>query len=321
VRSPRTLVVAILVAATACGGGGESSPPDAAPAPDAASSPDATVDAGPVERPTKLSQTGLYSDFAARTVAPGHQEFTPAYVLWSDGAVKHRWLKLPPGGSIDKSDPDHWLFPIGTRLFKEFASPDGKRLETRLIERTGPGAMDYWMGSFVWNDDETEATFKVDGAEDIRGTDHDAPAQQMCWSCHVGEPGRILGNSAVQLGATAPGPPEVAAALGYLHANCGHCHSDTGVARPDTDQILRLSVAETTPESTRIYQTTIGKVLSIYRDPSGEVYYRVAPGDPEHSGIFVRPSVRGDKRQMPPIATEHPDEAGLGILRDWIENL
>ena len=84
------------------------------------------------------------------------------------------------------------------------------------------------------------------------------------------------GYSAVQLGATAPGPPAVAAALGYLHANCGHCHSETGIARPDTDQILRLSVGESTPEATRAYQTTIGKVLSTYRDP--EVLYRVVRG-------------------------------------------
>jgi hypothetical protein len=125
----------------------------------------------------------------------------------------------------------------------------------------------------------------------------------------------------VQLETTAPGPPEVAAALGYLHANCGHCHSDTGIARPDTDQILRLSVGETTPEATRIYQTTIGKVLSYYRDPAGEVFYRVVRGEPEASAIFTRLAVRGDQRQMPPIATEHVDETGAALVRAWIEGL
>lgn len=39
-----------------------------------------------------------------------------------------------------------------------------------------------------------------------------------------------------------PGSPLVARALGLLHANCGSCHSEDGIARPDTNLILRLSV-------------------------------------------------------------------------------
>ena len=42
-------------------------------------------------------------------------EFTPRYPLWSDGMSKRRWLHVPPGASIDKSDPDAWEFPRGTR--------------------------------------------------------------------------------------------------------------------------------------------------------------------------------------------------------------
>src|SRR5687768_3582906 len=45
--------------------------------------------------------------------------FTPRYPLWSDGMSKRRWLYLPPGTSIDKSDPDAWEFPRGTRAWKE----------------------------------------------------------------------------------------------------------------------------------------------------------------------------------------------------------
>ena len=55
--------------------------------------------------------------------------FTPTWRLWTDGAVKRRWVSLPPGGTIDTSDPDRWVFPVGTRFFKEFAAPDGTLLE------------------------------------------------------------------------------------------------------------------------------------------------------------------------------------------------
>ena len=36
-----------------------------------------------------------------------------------------------------------------------------------------------------------------------------------------------------------------AAALGYLHANCGHCHNQNGTAWPDTQMVLRSVVADT----------------------------------------------------------------------------
>ena len=57
-------------------------------------------------------------------------EFTPRYPLWTDGMSKRRWLHVPTGASIDKSDPDAWEFPRGTRAWKEF-SRDGVPVETR----------------------------------------------------------------------------------------------------------------------------------------------------------------------------------------------
>jgi hypothetical protein len=310
------LPLPLLILAVACGDpAGDDGPVDAAPVVvfDAA-----VPDAGPPDAtPARLSETRLYADFAAKEIAPDMTPFTPAYVLWSDGADKRRWIRLPPGTAIDKTDPDHWRFPVGTEVYKEF-SRGGVPLETRLIRRTGEGSEDYWMGSFVWLDDGSDAVYAPDGAENIRGTDHDAPSTTRCWSCHTGEPGRVLGFSAIQQG-TAPGDDRTAAALGYLHANCGHCHSDTGIARPDTTQILRLSVAETTPQATRIYLTTVGVPLDRFHDDAATL--RIAPGNPAASGIIVRMSARGDTKQMPPFATEHVDEAGTDLVRAWIASL
>src|SRR5690348_7403123 len=198
---------------------------------------DAAVDAAlPTTMPAKLSQTPLYKDIAQKTVTDGTIEFAPANPLWSDAAEKYRWIQLPSGAQIDSTDMDHWVFPVGTVFFKEF-DLDGKRLETRMIWHvadTGNRETDYLVGAYVWDDSETDATFEKDGAQDIRGTDHDAPAADTCWRCHVGEAGHILGFSALQLGDTSTWPLTVQpgamfaapnAALGYLHANCGHCHN------------------------------------------------------------------------------------------------
>ncbi len=310
----RRAVALILLAA--CGGGGEEIlPPDAAPPVDAAP-PDAPA---VIERPTRLSQAGLYADFAGRVIAADLVPFEPAYALWSDGLIKRRWIRLPAGAEIDKSDPDHWHFPIGTQLWKEFATAEGVLLETRLIERTGPGEDDFWMGSFVWEEDDGDAIFAPDGATDVRGTDHDPPSTVRCGTCHNGEPGKILGFSAVQQGATAPGDPIAAAALGYLHGNCGHCHNERGSARPDTDMILRLGMTELTPEATSAYLTTIGVDTQYFRDPMRPK--RVVAGDPDKSALLFRMLQRGDTRQMPPIATEHIDETGAAAVRAWIDSL
>jgi hypothetical protein len=315
-RTPWSL---ILVATAACSDGG-AQPPDAAP-------PDA-----PSGHPSELSKTGLYSDFASRTIAPDLIPFTPRFRLWSDGAEKRRFLSLPAGATVDTSVPDHWRFPVGTKVWKEFVR-DGILVETRLIERTGPGDQDYWFGSYVWKDDGSDAIFAEDGAQDIRGTDHDAPAAGKCGACHVGEPGRILGFSAVQLDAatlarvaprlsapfqefTAPGSATTATALGYLHANCGHCHSETGAARPDTDMMLRLMLADRTPADTAACRTTWG--VALFRFRSDAVSLRVAPGDPAASGIVYRMSARGSMTQMPPLATEHTDPDGIAAVRAWI---
>src|SRR5512137_3035620 len=79
--------------------------------------------------PPRLADTGLYSDPATLTVDPRNLPFSPQYPLWSDGAAKRRWIRLPPGATIDASDPDEWDFPVGTRVWKEFTF--GRKVETR----------------------------------------------------------------------------------------------------------------------------------------------------------------------------------------------
>jgi hypothetical protein len=277
-----------------------------------------------------LSQAGLYTDIATKQLAPGTMEFTPANILWSDAAEKHRWIQLPAGAQIDSSDMDHWTFPVGTKFFKEFAL-GGQRLETRLIwhvNDTGNRETDFLVGAYVWDDTESDATFVKDGQDNLRGTDHDAPAADTCWRCHVGDTGHVLGFSALQLGDVSalpltvqPGETFAApnAALGYLHANCGHCHNPNGSAWPDSHMVLRLSVGEHDAAATQIYQTTVGVPLEQWINRGYTT--RIVAGDPDNSAVFVRMSQRGTTAQMPPIATEYVDADGAAMLRAWITSL
>ena len=279
--------------------------------------------------------------------------FEPTYRLWSDAASKRRWVRLPPGTQIDSSDMDHWVLPIGTKLWKEF-SRGGTLLETRLVERYGEGAEDYWMGAFVWNADQSAATLAVDGAQDINGTTHDAPSQEKCGACHRGDVGRVLGFSALQMsrpknvggddgrvGPTladlaargllstpppageppyaAPGDAATATAFGYLHANCGHCHNENGTAWPDTQMVMRLETREHDAATSAVYASLVDRKLQYWR--GGTITLRVAAGAPEASAVVARMSTRGTEDQMPPLATEAVDGDGVAAVRAWIASL
>jgi mono/diheme cytochrome c family protein len=243
------------------------------------------------------------------------------------------------------------VLPVGAKLWKEFRAPDGTRLETRLVEHiaaAGDDATDWWMGAFVWRADGSDAVFVERGAENVNGTAHDVPTAQSCRSCHQGEPGHALGFSALQLFGDGPAgvrldelaasrrlshpPPADAAyvvpgdattreALGYLHANCGHCHNPRGIARPDVDMTLRLDLQAATPEDTTIYRATVGVPLFRFQSPGVDT--RVVPGDPAHSALIVRMSTRatGLGRQMPPLATEIVDDEGVAAVSAWIATL
>lgn len=203
------------------------------------------------------------------------------------------------------------------------------------------------MGAFVWDADGSDAILSEAGAENLLGTEHDAPARDRCSSCHNGEPGRLLGFSALQLAASPaaldlaalaaegrlseppadsaslaiPGDVDTVAALGYLHANCGSCHNPRGAAWPDTQMLLRLDVEAATVMSAPVVDSLVGQRLQYYRDEDGAITQRVVPGHPESSGLVARMRVRGPKEQMPPLATEQVDTAGIDIVSRWIASL
>ena len=104
--------------------------------------PDAPVDVADVDVPVDanplddLLGTGLCADKACTTINSGIMAYTPQYALWADAASKRRWIYLPPGTKIDTSDMDHWVFPMGTKIWKEFTR-GGTRVETRYIAKVG----------------------------------------------------------------------------------------------------------------------------------------------------------------------------------------
>jgi hypothetical protein len=299
--------------------------------------PEAGTDSSTAAFPALLSDTGLFSDVTAETLGTGVRAFQPKYTLWSDGATKRRWLYLPPGSTIDTSDMDFWLYPQGTKVWKEF-SLNGKRIETRLLHKAGPKSTDWVMIAYQWKDDLTDAEAVPDGVLNAKGTPHDIPSRDDCQTCHHRMKDRLLGVTAIQLshqpgGVTItdlisegrlssppaapfsiPGDVVSEQALGYLHANCGLCHNP----KSDVAVSIALDLWESTKHLSSI-ETTTGYATTVLQQNSFiPALHVIEPGKPDQSELVYRISHRGDQAQMPPLATEIVDANALANIRAWI---
>ena len=338
-RVPGTVLAVLLTSVIAC----SSSDDSPGKATDDAGADGANADGGGGSSGLlydRLSETGLYSDIAAGQLAPGVLAYEPAYVLWTDAATKSRWVKIPDGETIDTSDMDRWVYPVGTKLWKDFTR-DGVRIETRLLEKT---ADEWFMMAFVWNTDQTDAEAAPNGLSNAGGTPHDVPAQDKCGKCHDNIADRVIGVSAVLLSHdrgglvlqdwiddgtlsdppsghfTVPGDATSEPVLGYLHANCGNCHNPDSEVWEKVDMNLWLDVdALSTVEETTIYTTTVN-VATTSAGTFG-IPTRIVPGDPGASAVHARMQTRGSDAQMPPIGTEDVDASGLALVADWITSL
>jgi hypothetical protein len=309
----------------------------------------------PAAPPGRLADTGLYADFAARRLADDVLSFTPQYPLWTDGATKERWIALPPGTAIDGSDPDHWVFPVGTRLWKEFRF--GRAVETRFMQLRSDGSWLY--ATYEWRDDGSDALLAP--AVGVRaacptaeGSFHDLPAVEDCRLCHEGGRTPVLGFSALQLSpdrdplaphAEPPGPTDVdlpaLVARGLLRdlparwleqaprtsgrtprerAVLGYLHGNCGNCHNGDGPLRRLGLRLDHPLGSAgeppAVATTRG-VASQFTRPDRAT--RVVAGQPDLSLLVHRIAATDPLTQMPPFGRHLTDRTALALVEDWVE--
>ena len=306
--------------------------------------------------PSRLQDTGLYSDWGSKTVAAENLTYSPQYPLWSDGAVKIRWISIPRGKWIDASSPDRWIFPVGTRFWKEFQF-NGRRVETRFIERRAEG---WQFAAYAWNADETEAPLApelgVQRSMEIRpGIRHSIPSRSDCLACHAASAVRILGVNALQLSpdrdpnaphAEPPAPdavdlqtlldrrlvrglpvryarvpPRIIAPTATARAALGYLNTNCGICHNPGGELasLRFSLRYSLGLPLTAPPAAIATGLghpSHFQVPGAKV--RLSPGNPDASVVIARISSRNPVTQMPPLGTHIVDEDAVRLIRKWI---
>jgi hypothetical protein len=231
-------------------------------------------------------------------------------------------------------------------LMKHFKLND-RFIETRLFAH---GELGWQGFSYEWRDDQTDATLLNDAKEKwVEGVQWQYPSRGQCLTCHTQVANFSLGLETAQLNFTMRySSTNISAhqldtlahiglfagvitenqkvqrlfslddasatieqrARGYLHSNCGNCHSPSGPTPVNLD--LRYNTALAATQTCNV-QPAAGELgISNARI--------IAPGEPERSVLLARMKVR-DVNQMPPLASHIVDQAAVDVIAAWIDSL
>jgi mono/diheme cytochrome c family protein len=132
--------------------------------------------------PPTLDLTDLTTLDSGALAQSGVISYAPTYPLWSDDAEKMRYIRVPHGQSVgfDKASQTFQI-PPNTRFYKTFlkavtdinGNPTFRKIETRLIVSRpdttmadGTAQQNALFGTYVWNEDETQASLLTDPLRD-----------------------------------------------------------------------------------------------------------------------------------------------------------
>lgn len=149
--------------------------------------------------PLTLAEYRFFRDAGAREPNARVTPYDLNTALYSDGALKFRYVYIPQGQTARYDAEGVFEFPVGTVLIKTFAFAADMRspgenvrfLETRLLIRRSEG----WIAlPYVWNEAQTEARLSPIGADipvSFTGEygaavafDWAVPNRNQCKGCH-----------------------------------------------------------------------------------------------------------------------------------------
>ncbi|MAJ85093.1 MAG: hypothetical protein CMQ71_03905 [Gammaproteobacteria bacterium] len=310
--------------------------------------------------PQMLSEFGFFKDMQNQIPADGVHPYSLVSQLFSDETDKLRFVFVPEGKKIGYEENKVFIFPVGSTLIKTFAylnkngPMDQQLLETRLLINTNEG----WQAiSYVWNEQQTDARRAIAGATiptsffnsegkqiDVR---YRAPNQNQCKECHqvnktmtpIGPKARNM-NKNVEYQSGGMNQLLYWAALGwidqnlqstsmsnyldldatledraraYLDINCGHCHIPGGSA--DTTG-LYLNFTEKDREQLGIYKKPVAAGRA-----SGNLKYSIVPGHSNESIMLYRMRSLDPGIMMPESGRALADDAGIELIKNWIDKL
>jgi uncharacterized repeat protein (TIGR03806 family) len=310
--------------------------------------------------PQRLSDYRFFTDAGGRAPNAGVIAYELNTPLYSDGALKFRYLYIPLGAQAGYRDDGVFEFPIGAVLIKTFAfaadmtRPDEnlRLLETRLLIRRAEG----WATlPYVWNDAGTEALLSPVGADlDVRFSDEHGqqvalnwavPNRNQCKGCHD-RAGAItpIGPSARNLNRNHDGQSQLALWLeaGLLDRLPADAPRAANAYDPASGTIEARARAYLDVNCAHCHNPegpahTSGLDLRWNADPaiawgvgkrptaagrgSAGMQFAIAPGHPEQSFLLYRMESADPGVMMPELGRTLTDQRAVALMRDWIAGM
>lgn len=299
--------------------------------------------------------TGPLSDLQPAKGVIGYDVNAP---LFSDYAIKKRFLFLPEGGKINFNTNDVFHFPEGSVLIKNFIFSDQttqkeRIVETRLLLRTATG----WEAlPYVWNEDQTEAFLEPAGGEaqvthkltngELLKFDYSIPNQTQCKNCHArGDKLMPIGPTARQLNKEMEGKNQL---LGWSEQKILE-------GLPVSETIPHLTNYENEEEAldlrarswleancahchrqdgpaktsglhllaseTSAFHLGVGKAPVAAGKGSGGLKYDLVPGAPQESILYYRIISNDPGVMMPELGRKVVHREGAELIEQWIREM
>ena len=302
--------------------------------------------------PMTLSETGLFENTVDQKPAAGVLEYDVQAKGWADGASSRRFVALPNrplanhGGIRFRSSL--WVDPGGALVKTLYMA--GKPVETQVLYNSGT-----WQGyTYKWDSEGKKTSLVQEEGETVqlRGVDGKEqtwryPSRSECMICHNQRSLFGIAFTTPQLNKKdSKGPSQMddwlkmkilrnnrdlkkrqavkfpdpydpdsgtleERARAYLHVNCAHCHYKTGMGGRST---LELEYHTPLSETGMINGTPLVGLLG---EPDTKL---VLPGQAEKSELLARMNRRG-AGQMPLFGSHKIDDAGVNLIREWINSL
>ncbi len=305
--------------------------------------------------PTVLAATGAFTDVPNVVPTEGLIPFAPNSPLWSDGALKSRWIALPNDGPPYTPDEQigfvptgEWTFPNGTVFVKEFdlivneLTQERKRLETRLLVRDENGAV--YGVTYKWRDNNSDADLLPDGLNEdipvITATGDTVihtwtyPSRSDCLYCHNPPASYVLGQKTHQLNGNFTYPST------DRTDNQLRTFNHLGMFNPSINEadipnyLHSTAVTDTTAPIQFRMRSWIDSNCSQCHRPNGYCpsydarFYTPLPDqnlvdtfvkfrDLADSEVYQRDDAL-DATKMPPLAKNLVHEAAMAVMRQWI---
>jgi uncharacterized repeat protein (TIGR03806 family) len=302
-----------------------------------------------------LSEYGLFANLASEKPAKGVVPYDLINPLFSDNALKHRFVFVPGEAKAAYDPVDVFDFPVGTVLVKTFAfAPDLRapsegqyRVETRLLIHKASG----WAAfPYIWNEEGTEAVYSPVGGHrtietvtpqgDPISFNYSVPNQNQCKTCHqagsalspIGPKARNLNHHEqlenwVSRGLLDSLPASVLAAPEVFDVSLpadvrARAWLDINCAhchKPDgsaSNSGLWLASTETDP-----IKLGIGKHPVAAGRGAGALFKVIVPGAPDRSIMAYRIGSTEPGIAMPELGRSTPDPEGLALIRLWISEM